>query len=952
MNTFRGSRNARSDWRVVLVGPSDWRARLDGVLDRLGEVDGETVRTATEARQRVATDTRVDCVVSAYRLDDETGLELAESLDGIDGTFVLAPRASETVPDVYSANVDRVVSLGVGESEPAGTDRLVRALSREREHRRLEREAAQFSAVAEDPDRFVAVLARDGTVVALNDAAAEALNAPPEVFLGKRVWALPWRKGQVARREVQDVVRRAQNGTYSTFEGSLPTGGGELHDAETEKFEFRLQPVGDGRDRLLLQGSVLTEREKLEAELRASEELHRVTLNNMTDTVLVTNDEGEFTYVCPNVHFIFGYTVEEIYELGTIDELLGEALFDEEQLATDDVITNVETTAPDKDGDEHTLLVNVRNVSIRDGTKLYSCRDVTKRKQREEALTQLQRTSRELLYAETKADVATQIAADATTALTSGGVAVYQFDGRDNTLYPTAASEPLRASVGTLPAVGLGQRTRISRAFVEGQTIAETDGDPSSDSLDRSVEGCSAIPLGEHGVLVVETAESDDHGAIDEEIGELLAATTEAAFDRLERERELRERDETLKAQNQRLSEVNQVNEIIREIDQTVVHAETREEIERAVCDRLTADDRFSFAWIGETTAHENSLRPREWAGDDSGYLDRVSLSLGDEQSTAEPAVRAVRRRSMAVVPNVADQLHDCEWCKEAVSRNFNSVLSIPLVYDDVSFGTLTVYDEGPGSFSETVQAVFEEFGETIGAAINSIQRKEALRSDSVYRLAYDVRDSSSVLLRLADRFDCTLTVKSEISRATDTTLVFVAIDGASPEAVVDEATASVDVAGGEVIREADDGGLVTIEIRGSFVTSLLANHGATRRELEATPESLSLVIDVPDTPTLRSVDEMLSRRFTGVELVSQQKQTRAMEDDQRPESVLTDRQKEVAQVAYHSGYFDAERSVTGRDVAAKLDISHSAFYDHIDRVERKLFASLFEQERRYITVE
>ena len=949
MNSFRGSRNARSDWRVLLVGPPDWRARLDGVLDRLGEVDGETVRTATEARQRIATDARVDCVVSAYRLDDATGLELAESLDDPEPTFVLAPRASETVPDVYAANVSRVIPLDASEPEPAGSDRLARALAREREHDRLEREAAQFTAVAEDPDRFVAVLDADGTVRSLNDAAAAALNAPPDVFVGKRLWALPWRKGQVARREVQDVVREARDGTYSTFEGSLPTGDGELHAAETRKFEFRLQPAGD--DRLLLQGSVLTEREKFEAELRASEELHRVTLNNMTDTVLVTNDAGEFTYVCPNVHFIFGYTVEEIYELGTIDELLGADLFDEEQLATDGVITNVETTAPDKDGDEHTLLVNVRNVSIRDGTKLYSCRDITKRKQREQALTQLQQTSRDLLYAETKADVARQIATDAATALTSDGVAVYQFDGGDNTLYPMAVSETLRASLGTLPTVSLGERTHVSRAFVEGQTITETGGESSSDSPDWSVEASAAIPLGEHGVLLVETGESDDHGEIDEEIGELLAATTEAAFDRLERERELRERDETLKEQNQRLSEINQVNEIIREIGQTVVHAETREQIERAVCDRLTADDRFGFAWIGETTAHENSLRPREWSGDDSEYLDRVSLSLGDEQSTAEPAVRAVQRRSMSVVPNVADQLHDCEWCKEAVSRNFNSVLSIPLVYDDVSFGTLTVYDEEPGSFSETVQAVFREFGETIGAAINSIQRKEALRSDSVYRLAYELEDSSSVLLRLADRFDCTLTVQSEISR-TDTTLVFVAVDGASPDAVVDEATASVDVADGEVIRESDDCGLVTIEIRGSFVTSLLANHGATRRKLEATPQSLSLVIDVPDTPTLRSVDEMLSRRFAGVELVSQQKQTRAMEDDQQPESVLTDRQKEVAQVAYHSGYFDAERSVTGRDVAAKLDISHSAFYDHIDRVERKLFSTLFEQERRYITVE
>ncbi|WP_375137058.1 helix-turn-helix domain-containing protein [Halostella salina] len=67
---------------------------------------------------------------------------------------------------------------------------------------------------------------------------------------------------------------------------------------------------------------------------------------------------------------------------------------------------------------------------------------------------------------------------------------------------------------------------------------------------------------------------------------------------------------------------------------------------------------------------------------------------------------------------------------------------------------------------------------------------------------------------------------------------------------------------------------------------------------------------------------------------------------------MLTDRQAEVAQVAYHSGFFEADRDVTGRDIASTLDISHTAFYDHVRRVEQKLFASLFEDRDGYVTVE
>ena len=40
--------------------------------------------------------------------------------------------------------------------------------------------------------------------------------------------------------------------------------------------------------------------------LRESEELHRITLINMSDAVFITDDGGGFTFVCPNAHVIFG----------------------------------------------------------------------------------------------------------------------------------------------------------------------------------------------------------------------------------------------------------------------------------------------------------------------------------------------------------------------------------------------------------------------------------------------------------------------------------------------------------------------------------------------------------------------------------------------------------------------------------------------------------------------
>jgi|GEM_PF-1920771 len=120
--------------------------------------------------------------------------------------------------------------------------------------------------------------------------------------------------------------------------------------------------------------------------LQESEELHRITLSNISDTVLITDDEGMFTYICPNVHVIFGYPRDEVEALRNIAGLLGADLFDPSELEQVTEIENIERRIKDKCGQEHVLLVNVKRVSIKGGTVLYSCRDVTALKKAQEAL--------------------------------------------------------------------------------------------------------------------------------------------------------------------------------------------------------------------------------------------------------------------------------------------------------------------------------------------------------------------------------------------------------------------------------------------------------------------------------------------------------------------------------------------------------------------------------------
>jgi PAS domain S-box-containing protein len=118
----------------------------------------------------------------------------------------------------------------------------------------------------------------------------------------------------------------------------------------------------------------------IEEKLRQSEELHRIILTNISDSVFLTDDSGAFTFICPNVDNIFGYSFEEIYAMKKIDALLGPKLFDGVRLDRTKEIRNIEREAVDKNGNTHTLLINVKSVDIMYGKRLFTCRDITEYK--------------------------------------------------------------------------------------------------------------------------------------------------------------------------------------------------------------------------------------------------------------------------------------------------------------------------------------------------------------------------------------------------------------------------------------------------------------------------------------------------------------------------------------------------------------------------------------------
>ncbi|MBD2653768.1 PAS domain S-box protein [Synechocystis sp. FACHB-383] len=116
------------------------------------------------------------------------------------------------------------------------------------------------------------------------------------------------------------------------------------------------------------------------------EQLSQIILANISDTVFVTDSIGKFTFICPKVDTIFGYSVAEVNAMENIKILLGDFSFNEYELKEKGELQNLQHSIQDKRGKIHSLLINLKKVAINGGVYLYNCRDISEWAQTEQAI--------------------------------------------------------------------------------------------------------------------------------------------------------------------------------------------------------------------------------------------------------------------------------------------------------------------------------------------------------------------------------------------------------------------------------------------------------------------------------------------------------------------------------------------------------------------------------------
>jgi PAS domain S-box-containing protein len=398
--------------------------------------------------------------------------------------------------------------------------------------------------------------------------------------------------------------------------------------------------------------------------------------------------------------------------------------------------------------------------------------------------------------------------------------------------------------------------------------------------------------------------------------------------------------EQQLLDQREQIAALNNINEVVRGITSAVIEQSTRAEIEQTVCERLVETDSYEFAWIGEADTATQTVRTRTEAGV-AGYLDDNTISVDpDDEQSQGPTGRAFLTGEVQTTHDAEAEPQYGPWSDAPGEHGFRSSAAIPIVHEETIYGVLNVYADRPHAFEGQERDVIAQLGEVVAHAIAATERKQALLSDEVVELEFQIENvfESFGIENSADgpiRFEHTVLVED------DDFLFFgetPAENVGSLEAMVEAIPYYEDIS----FREGNDG--VRFELLASDppAVSVIAALGGSVEEAVIEDGDLRLRVHLSPSADVRQLTDAMTDAYPDTTLLRRRQLTIPARGDEPTVndmlSDLTDRQLATLEAAYHAGFFEWPRDASGQDVADSLGVSPPTFHQHLRKAERKVF--------------
>jgi len=380
---------------------------------------------------------------------------------------------------------------------------------------------------------------------------------------------------------------------------------------------------------------------------------------------------------------------------------------------------------------------------------------------------------------------------------------------------------------------------------------------------------------------------------------------------------ERKQRERELRAQRDRLHRLERLNTVIREVNGALIDATTVEEVERAVVETLTRSGPYEAAWISTSV----------------GDGPAVGMAADDD----EP--RSATDEAFPEALDSPDPIQG-ERSPDAVRPDGGSWATVAVVHGRTAYGALALRTDRETGFSQRELAVLDELGETVGHALNAIERTRLLIADTHVELDIESTDEGALLVALATETGAEWRLDGLVPAAEGDLVLYLTTDAALDDPPV------LDHPGVTDVRRIETDGGTTMEVTatGGTLSHPLVEAGANVQTATADGGRCRLTVEVAPDTNVRTVFERVTEPFPATELVAKREAEPAVEAALPGEVDMTDRQQEALEAAYRAGYFEWPRESSAEEVAESLDITAATLHGHLRKAEGRLVDTFFEE--------
>ena len=207
------------------------------------------------------------------------------------------------------------------------------------------------------------------------------------------------------------------------------------------------------------------------------------------------------------------------------------------------------------------------------------------------------------------------------------------------------------------------------------------------------------------------------------------------------------------KNDEKKIRHLNRVYSVLSQVNHAIARETNRDSLLKRICDITVRYGEFIMAYIGLINENTGEIIPVFSSGKVNGYLNDIKISVREISEGGGPSGIAARTARNFVCNDIENDNIFEPWRKEAVSRGYKSVISIPLICKNKVIGVFNIFSDKKEYFLKEELNLIEEISTNVSYALETFEKeKEKLQTEENFRTLFD-KSSDSVILLYKEKF-------------------------------------------------------------------------------------------------------------------------------------------------------------------------------------------------------